>query len=180
MGAASGRSWFLQGRACGQYGIVQPTATSAPQLARFAGGWYYLLCMSDSNDPLEIVRRLAESFRQIKFGAGVVGKTSRVMLGLVGVWVVVVWRLSNDLLLDGALILAGCLVTAICVWWTRRTHAFAERNPGLALLEGAHLLEYQRFLAQAKGEHATDPKGMVHEAATSRITSVDPDEVSEQ
>jgi hypothetical protein len=135
--------------------------------------------MSDSNDPVEMARRLAESFRQVRFGPGVVGKTSYVLLALIGVWALVIWRLSSDVVLDAALMLAAGVVTAICLWWMRRTHAFAEKNPGLALLEGAHLLAYQRFLAQAKGHRSPESQAMSHAGAATRAVVVDPDEGSE-
>lgn len=107
--------------------------------------------MSDSNDPIELVRRLAESFRQVNFGSGVVGKTSHVLLAVVGVWAITAWRLSPDIVQDADLLGAAGAVTGLYIWWTRRTQAFAEKNPGLAPLEGAHLLEYQRFVAQMTG-----------------------------
>lgn len=135
--------------------------------------------MSDSNDPVEIVRRLAESFRQIKFGSGIVGKTSYLTLAVVGVWALVIWRLSGDLVLDAFLVGTAGIATAIYVWWMRRTHAFAERNPGLALLEGAHLLEYQRFVAHTKGQHPPVSQIMSHEAAITHTAAADPDESAE-
>jgi O-antigen ligase len=135
--------------------------------------------MSESSDPLELVRKLAESFRQIKFGSGVVGKTSHGMLAVVGVWAIVAWRLSADFLQDAALLGAATAVTGLFVWWTLRTQAFAEKNPGLALLEGAQLLEYQRFVAQTKGLPPVAAQPMIHEAGASRATTADPDERSE-
>jgi hypothetical protein len=135
--------------------------------------------MSDSSDPVELVRKLAESFRQIKFGSGVVGKTSHGLLAVVGVWAIVVWRLSADFVQDAALLGAATAVTGLYVWWTLRTQAFAEKNPGLALLEGAHLLEYQRFVAQTKGLPPAAAQPMTHEAGASRATTADSDESSE-
>jgi hypothetical protein len=135
--------------------------------------------MSDSSDPVELVRKLAESFRQIKFGSGVVGKTSHGLLAVVGVWAIVVWRLSADFVQDAALLGAATAVTGLYVWWTLRTQAFAEKNPGLALLEGAHLLEYQRFVAQTKGLPPAANQPMIHEAGANRATTADPDESSE-
>lgn len=106
----------------------------------------------DAGDPLELVRKLSESYRQVRFGPGVVPKTSRAMIGLLAVWVIIVWRLSADLALDTALVIVGVIATGLFVWWVRRTHDFAERNPALALLEGSQLVEYQRFTAQLKGQ----------------------------
>jgi hypothetical protein len=122
--------------------------------------------MSDSSDPLDVVRRLAESFRQIKFGSGVVGKISHAMLAVVGVWAIVACRLTADIVQDAALLGAAGAVTGLYIWWTRRTHAFAEKNPGLALLEGAHLLEYQRFLAEARGLPPAANSAMIGDVTT--------------
>ena len=131
--------------------------------------------MSDSNDPLEIARRLAEAFRQVRFASGVVGKTSYLTLAIVGIWALVIWRLSDNLVLDAFLVASASIATGAYVWWTRRTHAFATNNPGLALLEGAHLLEYQRFLSYTREQHA--PAG---ESTSHRMTTPDaPDEGGE-
>jgi O-antigen ligase len=102
-------------------------------------------------DPLNIVKRLGESYSQIRLARGISGMTAYGMLALIGVWAIIAWRLSSDAIQDIALFAAGCLITGAYVWWTRKTHNFAERNPGLALLSGAELLEYQRFEAQVKG-----------------------------
>jgi hypothetical protein len=132
--------------------------------------------MSDGTDPVELIKRLAESFRQVKFGSGVVGKTSHAMLVVVGVWAIVAWRVSANIVQDAALLGAAGAVTGLYVWWTRRTQAFAEKNPGLALLEGAHLLEYQRFLAEARGLPHGGNSAMIGDIATDRTTAVDPNE----
>src|SRR5579859_1743330 len=102
-------------------------------------------------DPYEILRRLAESYRQIRLGRGVVGKTGHATLGLFALWAIILFRLSDSWLLDSLLFGGGVIITGIYCWWTKKTHEFAEKNPGLALLEGAELIEYQRFEAQAKG-----------------------------
>jgi hypothetical protein len=132
--------------------------------------------MSGGQDPLEAIKQLAESFRQVKLGPGVVGKTSYVMLALVVVWGLVIWRLTDNAIQDAALIVAAGVITAIGAWWIRRTHAFAEKNPGLALLEGAQLLEYRRFLVHAKGRQPSEAETLSHDAAAERIIVVDPDE----
>ena len=105
----------------------------------------------DSRDPLDLVKKLAESYRGIKFGAGVVGKTSHATLALFGVWGIVLFRLSENLWLDIALIAVGAISTGVYVWWSKRTQDFAAANPGLALLEGAELIEYQKWEAEIKG-----------------------------
>jgi hypothetical protein len=108
----------------------------------------------ESADPVELVRKLAESYRGIKFGRGVVGKTSHATLAIIGAWAIVIFRLSDNVFLDCALITAGLVSTGIYCWWVHRTHIFATANPGLALMEGAQLLEYQKWEAAIKGQPA--------------------------
>lgn len=73
------------------------------------------------------------------------------MLGLLGVWLLIVWRWTDNIWADVGLGLIGAAATGAFVWWVKSTQDFAERNPAQALLEGAELLEYQKFEAQAKG-----------------------------
>ena len=102
-------------------------------------------------DPDDILRRAMEAGQQIKLGVGVVGKTSRAMLGIIAMWGVIVLRLSDNWALDAVLAAAGMAVTGAFAWWVNSTQQFAERNPAQAMLEGAQLLEYQRIEAEAKG-----------------------------
>ena len=73
------------------------------------------------------------------------------MVGLCGIWAVVVWRLGTDPWANVTLFGAGVVVTGVFVWWVRSTQSFAERNPAQAMLEGAEFLEFRKFEAQAKG-----------------------------
>ena len=80
----------------------------------------------NETDPLDIVQRLAEVHRGIKFGSGVVGKTSHATIALIGLWTVVVFRLSDNLWMDAALVAAGLIATGAYFWWVKRTQEFAE------------------------------------------------------
>jgi hypothetical protein len=102
-------------------------------------------------DPSDWLKKLGETYSQVRFGPGVVGKTSRPMLALLGVWAIVLFRLSENVWLDSALLVGGVLATLIYQWWVSKTHAFAESHPDLALLEGAELVEYQRWEAAING-----------------------------
>jgi hypothetical protein len=104
-----------------------------------------------ATDPTEILKKLGEHYRGIKFGRGVVGKTSYVILGLIGLWTAIIFRLSPDMWLSGALFAAGLIITGVSIWWVRGTQAFAEKNPELAMLEGAELVEYKKWEAEIKG-----------------------------
>jgi hypothetical protein len=104
-----------------------------------------------SSDPAEILAKAIESARNVKFGRGVVGKTGHVVLGLVAMWLVICLRLGENWMLDAGLIAAGLIGTALGVWWISAIKRFAERNPALALLEGAELVEYHRLEVTAQG-----------------------------
>ena len=106
--------------------------------------------MANGDDPISALRRLSEKYQQIKLGPGVVGKTGRVAIALCIVWAIVVWRLSGTLA-DIGLLLGACIITGFCIWWVNKTHKFAEEHPDTALLEGAQLLEYQKWEAEVRG-----------------------------
>jgi hypothetical protein len=91
------------------------------------------------------------------------------MLALMGVWAVIVWRLSGAWV-DIALIGAGLVATGTGIWWVRATQDFAQRNPAQALLEGAEFLEYQKFEAQAKGLIKLPPSPVVEGHPSSLIS----------
>lgn len=111
----------------------------------------YVESMSETGETSDILKRLSEGYRSVRLGRGVVGKTGQAMLALLGVWAVIVWQLNDSPVRDGALIFAGLAATGIFWWWARSTQDYAQKNPAQALLEGAELLEYQKFEAQAKG-----------------------------
>lgn len=109
--------------------------------------------MSDSHtDPDDIIQRIAEAGRNVRLGKGVVGKTGHAVLAVLAIWGVALWRLGPSLAQNIAVLVAAGLATAVFVWWTRATQAFAERNPAQAMLEGAEFLAYQRFEAATKGQ----------------------------
>jgi hypothetical protein len=74
------------------------------------------------------------------------------MLGLMAAWGLVILRLGSDALLNGCLLVAGVAVTLAYYWWVKKTHAFAEKFPQVALLEGAQLIEYQKWQAEINGK----------------------------
>jgi len=105
-----------------------------------------------SDDPLEVIRKLAESHRQIKLGRGVVGKTSYLTAALFGIWAVVLFKLSDNFWLNGFLFGGGAIATVVYFWWVNSAQRFAKENPSLALLEGAEFIEYQKWEAEIKGQ----------------------------
>jgi hypothetical protein len=102
-------------------------------------------------DPDDLLRRAVEAGRNIKFGRGVVGKTSYAVMALIPLWVAIILRLSANMGLNAVLMAAGIIASALIVWWVRATQRFAAENPAQAMLEGAELIEYQRMEAQVKG-----------------------------
>jgi hypothetical protein len=108
----------------------------------------------DTDTPAWLAK-LSETYRSIRLARGVVGKTSHAMIGIIGVWAIIAWQLSDNLVRDVALLSAGAIITGVFVWWTRSTQSFAERNPSQAMLDGAEFLEWHKFDAQAKGQLRT-------------------------
>jgi hypothetical protein len=104
-----------------------------------------------AEESTDILKHLSETYRSVRLGRGVVGKTGQAMLGLLGIWAIVVWQLSDSVTRDIALVAAAIIATGAFWWWTKSTQQFAKENPARVLLEGAELLEYQKFEAQIKG-----------------------------
>lgn len=86
-----------------------------------------------------------------KFGAGVLGKTSHVALACVTAWGVILWRISDNITLDVALVSGGIIMTIFAAWYVRSSQRFAEDNPAQALLEGSSLVDLRRAEMEAKG-----------------------------
>jgi hypothetical protein len=104
-----------------------------------------------AKSPDEILASAVESSRNIKFGRGVVSKTSYVAAFVVAVWLAVAWNWQGELSENIGRLIAGVIPTLFAVWFIRETQKFAEKNPAQALLEGAELLEWQKTEIQAKG-----------------------------
>lgn len=104
-----------------------------------------------SQDPTDILSKLVEHGRGIKFGRGIVGKTSHATFAVMGLWAAIVLKLGTNLWLDLGLGIAGVIGTGIYIWFVRGTRRFARENPGLAMLEGAEFIEYQKWEAEVKG-----------------------------
>lgn len=97
------------------------------------------------------IKKAVENGLGIRFGRGVVGKTSHAMIVLIVIWGLVVWKLGDNIVANCFLIGAALIATFIFIWWTRSTQQFAERNPAQAMLDGAEFLEYRRIETEAQG-----------------------------
>lgn len=98
-----------------------------------------------------IIGKALESARNVRLGRGVVSKTSYIAAVPLIVWAFVVWRWSESVLMDGGLLVIGLIATVFSAWFIRSTRSFAERNPALALLEGAELIEWRKMEVAAQG-----------------------------
>jgi hypothetical protein len=102
-------------------------------------------------NPDEILASALESSRAVKFGRGVVSKTSYVAASVVVAWIGIALRIGDNIYTNGGLLVAGLVVTAFAIWYIRTSQAFAASNPGQAILDGAEFLEWSRLEAAAKG-----------------------------
>lgn len=87
-----------------------------------------------------------------------IGKSTALNLALMALWGVILWRLSPDGAAWYNIALLG--VGGIATWVVRREtgamRQFAEKNPTLALMEGADIVELRRVQALAKGRSMPD------------------------
>jgi len=111
------------------------------------------------------VEKVLQSAREVRLGKGVVGKTGHIVIGTLAVWGGVVWRLGENPVANGTLLIAGMIATLFAFWWIRSIQSFAERNPAQAMLEGAEFLEYRRLEVQAKGTPALEQQPSIIDAS---------------
>jgi hypothetical protein len=64
-------------------------------------------------DPNDLLKQLVEQGRSIKFGRGVVGKTSHATIAVIGLWGIVLFRLSTNLWQNVALLVGAGVATGI-------------------------------------------------------------------
>lgn len=126
--------------------------------------------MVEPGTTTEWLKSLGDKYSQIRLGPGVVGKTSRVALAVLALWGLIVFRMTPDYWFDGFLFAGGLLGTGLFLWWVRKTHEFAERHPDAALLEGAELIEYQRFEAEINGKSIARSLSVPNPVTTIPIT----------
>ncbi|WP_168075017.1 hypothetical protein [Caulobacter sp. SSI4214] len=102
-------------------------------------------------DPGVLVSRLATGASKVKFGRGVLGTTATVMWCLIGLWLVIVVKLSADLVADAVLVGVGVIVTIAYFAWVAIMRGFARDFPVQAIMSGTELIAHYRDQAQAKG-----------------------------
>ena len=99
----------------------------------------------------EAVQQILDSGRSIRFGKGVVAKTTYISAGVVATWCIIASRMSENMIANVCLITVGILTTGFAIWFVVSTQKFARDNPAQAMLEGAELLEWQKMGLAAKG-----------------------------
>lgn len=88
----------------------------------------------------------ASSLDRIRLARGVVGKASYVALAAVLALGGVAWRLSDPIYL----LIAAVLIVLVFAIYFSGTLWFANRHPGVALLEGAELIQWRQMDIAAK------------------------------
>lgn len=104
--------------------------------------------MAGAGDDLAKILGATSGF---KLGRGVVGKTGQAALGVLALWIVIIWRITDSMAANGILVGIGLIATLFAVWYVRATQSFAEKNPSLALLEGAEFVAYKQLEMAAAG-----------------------------
>ncbi|MCB1591853.1 MAG: hypothetical protein KDI90_05320 [Alphaproteobacteria bacterium] len=89
----------------------------------------------------------SESVHRIRLGQGLVGKSTLGFAITIISIAVVAYKTNNEYLL----FLIPFFVIGLFVWFFRSIKDFTEKNPELALLEGANLLAWKQIELAAKG-----------------------------
>jgi hypothetical protein len=107
---------------------------------------YSAATLSDIRNLLDQTGLKIEGLDRIRLARGVVGKASYVAAALLAVFGIIAFELrdTNALVGLGALAAVTFLAYLFCVL------RFATRNPGLALLEGAELIQWRQMDMAAK------------------------------
>jgi hypothetical protein len=126
--------------------------------------------MAATEDPAVTVERILDSGRNVRFGKGVVAKTSYIAALTVAVWGIIAWRWSADLPSNMGMVLAGLIVTLFAFWFIRSTQKFAENNPAQAMLEGAELLEWRRLDEKINGQSISPNSPMIETSSLPQLT----------
>lgn len=83
----------------------------------------------------------------IKFGPGVIGRTSTVLLGAAFVFATAIWALQNYPYL---VIAALAAFTALLVWFVHKAFHFAHTHPKFSVLDGAELVQFEQLQQAAR------------------------------
>jgi hypothetical protein len=79
-----------------------------------------------SEQPELTVERILDSGKNIRFGKGVVAKTSYIAGLTLAVWGIVAWRWSENMTSNLGLGLVGAIATLFSLWFIRGTQDFGQ------------------------------------------------------
>jgi len=113
--------------------------------------------MTKGRSPDDLLSGLG-GIKGVRLGKGIVGKTGYIAIFNVLAWIAIIWKLGDNLTLDGMLVLVGACVTCFSVWSIKASFKFAEDNPGIALLEGAEVIAYKQMEIAAAQQQGSDLK----------------------
>jgi hypothetical protein len=95
---------------------------------------------------LSTVKTISDLGGVFKFGSGVLGKSAIVVGLLMVVGATAIIRLSNEWVILGVF----CVLVAVFILWFWKVLTFSERNPELAVLDGALWKGYKEFQVSSK------------------------------
>lgn len=107
--------------------------------------------LSEFGEILQKVGIKEESLGRIRLARGVVGKTSYVAAAMMFVLALVAFGLKGA---NAALLTVGAFAVIAFVIYLILVLRFATRNPGLALLEGAELVQWRQMEMGVQGQIA--------------------------
>ena len=129
-------------------------------------------------DGLEAIKKLLPLASQLKLGKGVVAKIVPVVWVSILVLGAIALKTQNPWL-EGAIVAA---IIVLCPVLMFKTLSYAERNPGIALLEGGELITFQReFGRESKARPVSVPVDQLPliEIPAEDVTQIEPSPVPE-
>ena len=112
-----------------------------------------------------------KSVDRVRLGRGVVGRATYAVVAALSVLALVAWRGDSAMLLWVAVLATALFFVYFCgVLW------FANRNPGVALLEGAELLRWRQTELASKGIASISPVPALQEPESENVLSATSEE----
>jgi hypothetical protein len=100
-----------------------------------------------------IIKQQLDSWVKIKFGPGVVGTLKACFIAVAMLIGIILFKIDNMWVLLGL----GGVIIAFFMWFVLKVTQFAEKNPELALLEGAELSALKQAQLAAKNNLNPSP-----------------------
>lgn len=115
--------------------------------------------MTAAEPPPNPQSAVAAAYERVRLARGVVGKASTVAIAAVAALGAVAWSLRDPLYL----IIVAALIVCVFAIYFGGTLWFANKHPGVSLLEGAELIRWREMEMSSKsmghisGEQQTEP-----------------------